>query len=114
MNVPLANVALPAALTVPISPSDQTEGSPFTTAVTVRPRVVELVKLPNVPVIVTGRLLPVAAVLLALSVRVLVLLAGFGLNNAVTPFGNPRADRVTPLLKPFCGVTVMVLVPLPP
>ncbi len=84
------------------------------TPATVSPTVVELVRLPHVPVIVTGTLFPVVAVLLALSVSVLELVAGFGLNDAVTPLGNPEADKVTPLLKPFCGATVIVLVPLPP
>jgi hypothetical protein len=40
--------------------------------------------------------------------------AGFGLNDAVTPLGKPDADKVTPLLKPFRGVTVIVVVPLLP
>ena len=115
VNAPLAKLALPATPAAPISPSDQSEGSPlFTAAVTVSPTVVELVKLPDVPVMVTVRLFPVVAVLLALSVRVLELRAGLGLKDAVTPLGKPDADKVTPLLKPFCGVTVIVLVPLLP
>src|SRR5258708_29892717 len=58
---------------------------------------------------------PVAAVLVALSVRTLVLVALAGLNEeAVTPLGKPATDSATLPLKPFCGVTVMVLVPLPP
>ena len=75
--------------------------------------VVEFVKLPAVPVMVTGTL-PVAAVPLTVSVNVLVLVAGLGLNNAVTPLGKPGADKLTGLLKPFCGLTVIVLVPLFP
>ena len=71
------------------------------------------VKLPEVPVIVTGTV-PVFAVLLAVNVNVLVAVAGFGLNDAVTPLGRPDADRLTPLLKPFWGETVIVLVPLAP
>ena len=59
-----------------------------------------VVKPPDVPVTVTVTV-PVAAVLL-------------GLNDAVTPLGRPDADRPTLLLKPFCGVTVMVLAPLVP
>ncbi len=51
--------------------------------------VVELVKLPDVPWIVTETV-PVAAVLLAVKVSVLVVVAGFGLNCAVTPLGRPR------------------------
>jgi hypothetical protein len=57
---------------------------------------------------------PVAAVLPAASVNVLVLAVLLGLNEAVTPLGRPDADKLTLLLKPFCGVTVMVLVPLAP
>jgi hypothetical protein len=83
-------------------------------AVTVSDTAVEAVKLPDMPVIVTGMLFPVEAELLELSVRVLELVAGFGLKDAITPPGSPDADNVTPLLKPFCGVTVIVLVPLPP
>ena len=57
---------------------------------------------------------PVAAVLLAVSVSLLVLAVLAGLNDAVTPLGRPDADKLTLLLKPFCGVTVMVLAPLAP
>jgi hypothetical protein len=57
---------------------------------------------------------PAAAVLLAVSVNVLVVVAGFMLNDAVTPLGSPDADKLTPALKPLCGVTVILLVPLVP
>jgi hypothetical protein len=82
-------------------------------AVTVRLIVVARVKFPAVPVIVTV-VVPVVAVMLAVSVRVLVVAVVPGLNAAVTPLGKPDAERVTLLLKPFCGVTVMVLVPFVP
>ena len=62
-------------------------------------------------VIVAG---PVAAVLLAVNVSVLVFVVEAGLNDCVTPLGKPDADRLTLLVKPFCGVTVIVLVPLFP
>ena len=75
--------------------------------------VVVFVKLPEVPVTVTVAVAAVA-VLLAVSVSVLVAVAGFGLNEAVTPLGRPDADKVTLPLKPFWGVTVIVLVPLAP
>ena len=65
------------------------------------------------PVTLTATV-PVAAVLLAVSVSVLVLAVLLGLNDAVTPPGRPDADRLTLPLKPFCGLTVMVLVPLAP
>jgi len=70
--------------------------------------VVLFVKLPDTPVTVTVTV-PVVAVLLAVSVKVLLLAVLLGLNDAVTPLGRPDADRLTLPLKPFCGVTVMVL-----
>jgi len=57
---------------------------------------------------------PVVAVLLAVNVNVLVVVVLLGLNDAVTPLGRPDADKLTLPLKPFCGVTVMVLAPLVP
>jgi len=80
---------------------------------TVREIVVVCVKLPEVPVMVTVTI-PVVAVLLAASVKVLVAVAGFGLKDAVTPLGKPEADRLTLPLKPFCGVTAIVVAPLAP
>ena len=79
----------------------------------VREIVVVFVKLPDLPVTVTEAV-PVAAVLLAVSVNVLVLAVLVGLNDAVTPLGRPDADKLTLPVKPFCGVTVMVLAPLAP
>jgi hypothetical protein len=81
--------------------------------VTVSERIVVVDKLPEAPVMVTVTV-PVVAVLLAISVNVLVLVVLVGLKEAVTPLGRPEADRLTLPLKPFCGVTVMVLVPLVP
>ena len=69
--------------------------------------------MPEVPVMVTVAV-PVVAVLLAVNVSVLVVVAEAGLNAAVTPLGRPDADRLTLPVNPFCGVTVTVLVPLPP
>ncbi|PYU75811.1 MAG: hypothetical protein DMG49_02615, partial [Acidobacteria bacterium] len=83
---------------------------------TVNVSVVVFVRLPEVPVMVTVTV-PVVAVLLAVSVKVLLLvvgLVGLGLNAAVTPLGRVEVDMVTLPLKPFCGVTVIVLCPLPP
>ena|SRR5579862_8120541 len=57
---------------------------------------------------------PVVAVVLAVSVRTLVEVAGFVPNVAVTPAGNPEADNVTLPAKPAMSVTEMVLVPLDP
>jgi len=79
-------------------------------AFTVTLSVVVAVRVPDAPLIVTTKV-PNAAVGLAVSVSVLVEVVGFGLNEAVTPVGNPVADNVTLPLKPFAGVTVTVLVP---
>src|SRR5712664_911760 len=95
-----------------MSPSDQMVGSVGIERIT-REIAVVFVKLPEIPVTVTVTV-PVAAVLLAVSVNVLVLVVLLGLNDAVTPPGKPDADKLTLPLKPFCGVTVMVLVPLAP
>ena len=72
-----------------------------------------VVKLPDEPVTVTVAI-PVVAALLAVSINVLVFVVLVGLNDAVTPLGKPEADKLTLPLKPFCGVTVMVLVPEAP
>jgi len=69
--------------------------------------------LPDVPVMVTVAA-PVVAAALAVKVKVLVVLAGFGLKLAVTPLGKPDAERVTLPPKPFDGVMVIALVPLVP
>jgi len=79
----------------------------------VRENNVVFIKLPDEPATVTVTV-PMAAVLLAVSVNVLVLAVLLGLNAAVTPVGRPDADRLTLPLKPPCGVTVMVLVPFAP
>jgi hypothetical protein len=83
------------------------------TGFTVSEIVVELVRLPDVPVIVTVTV-PVVAVLLAVRVKVLVLVALVGLNDALTPLGKPEADKLTLPLNPFSGLIVIVLVPLAP
>ena len=57
---------------------------------------------------------PAVAVLLAVSVSVLEVVAGFGLNAAVTPDGNPEADKATLSVKPFKRVMVSTLVPPAP
>ena len=48
------------------------------------------------------------------SVKVLVVVAGFGLNDAVTPLGRPEANKLMLPLKPFRGVTPIALEPLAP
>ena len=57
---------------------------------------------------------PVAAVLLAVSVSTLLPVVGLVPKLAVTPAGSPEADKVTLPVNPPVGFTVMVLVPLPP
>src|SRR5438132_1427022 len=67
-----------------------------------------------VPVIVTVDI-PVAAVLLAVSVKVLIVLVGvvgFVLNDAVTPFGRPDAAKEIGRASWRKGGRVMVLEPL--
>src|SRR5260370_1611327 len=76
-------------------------------------RVAVLVKVSDVPLMVTVDV-PVVAAALAVSVNVLVLVVLLGLKKAVTPLGRPEADKLTLPLKPFCRATVSVLVPLLP
>lgn len=98
----------------PTSASTHGAGNPGgADAVTVSVREVEFVKLPDVPLIVTVTL-PVLAVLFAASVMVVLVAVGFVANVAVTPPGSVPVESVTLPLKPFCGVTDTVLVPLPP
>ena len=61
----------------------------------------ELARLPEVPVTVRATV-PVAAVLVAVRVSVLEVVVGFVLNEAVTPLGRPKTDKLTLPLKPFC------------
>lgn len=75
--------------------------------------VVVCAKPPEVPRIRTENV-PVDAVLLADRVSVLVPVVLLGLKDAVTPRGRPEAERLTLLLKPFSGLTVMVDVTLAP
>ena len=111
--------ALTVMVLVPLEPCvmvrllGELESVKFGGGLTVSDTVVAFVKLPAVPVMVTVTV-PVVALLLAKRVKVLVLVALPGLNDAVTPLGSPEADKATLLLKPFCGVTVIVLAPLPP
>ena len=72
-----------------------------------------LVKAPDVPVMVTVDV-PVVTVALEVSVNVLVPAVLLGLKEAVTPLGKPEADKLTLPVKPFCGMTVIVLVPIVP
>jgi hypothetical protein len=91
----------------------EAESVKFGAAFTVSAIVVLCVKLLDVPVMVTMTI-PVLAVLFAASISVLVVVAGFALKDAVTPLGSPNADKLTPAVKPFWGVTVILLVPWVP
>jgi len=103
---------LPAATVCEEGEADNVKFPPAA-AFTVTVIEVVCVKLLEVPVTVTITV-PVVAVPLAVNRSVLALVVGFGLNAAVTPLGRPDADRFTLLVNPFDGVTVIVLVPLPP
>jgi len=110
------NVTVPVEDVPPITPvglSVSEETVCRRGGVTVRVMVVVRVKVPDVPVMVAVTV-PVVAALLTASVNVLVVVVGLGLNEALTPLGSPDADKLTPPLKPFWGVTVIVLVPPPP
>ena len=80
---------------------------------TVRATVVDAVRLPDVPSIMTVAV-PVAAVPLAVSVSTLLPVVGLVPNAAVTPLGKPEAARVTLPVNPLTAVTAIVLVPLLP
>ena len=69
------------------------------TAVTLRLTVAVLVRPSEEPVTVTATV-PVAALLLAVKVNVLVPVVLAGLNDAVTPVGRLEADRLIVPLKP--------------
>lgn len=68
-------------------------------------------RLPDVPVMVTLKL-PVGAVLVAASVKTLVPVVLAGEKEALTPLGMPEALKLTLPVKPYSGVTVIVLVAL--
>jgi hypothetical protein len=68
-------------------------------------KVALLLSAPETPCAVIGKL-PTVAVLLAVNVAWLVPAVLGAPNAAVTPLGNPDADRLTLLLKPFCGMIV--------
>jgi hypothetical protein len=92
----------------PTSRSVQTDGN-VATNFTVKEIVVFCVRLPDVPVMVKVAV-PAVATLLATSVSVLVVpVAGLGVKVAETLLGRPETERVTLPLKPYSGLTVMVL-----
>ena len=82
-------------------------------ASTVNVSVVVALRLPDVPVTVTVTF-PTFAALLAVRVKTLDEVAGFGVKEAVTSLGSPEAASVTLPENPCTGVMVIVLVPLAP
>ena len=72
-----------------------------------------LLRAPDVPMTVTVNV-PIAAEPDAVRVRLLLAVAGFVANVAVTPLGTPEALKVTLLLNPFAGLIVMVVEPNDP
>ena len=80
----------------------------FGAPLTAKESVVELLRLPLTPRMVTVKV-PMAALVLAVKVKLLVLVVLAGLNDAVTPLGRPEAERLTAPLNPLSGVTVMVV-----
>lgn len=58
--------------------------------------------------------LPMDAFVVAENVTMLEPVAGFGANVAVTPFGNPAAEKFTLLANPFSAAIVIVLFAVPP
>jgi hypothetical protein len=91
----------------------EAEIAKFGGATTVNETVVVCDSGPDFPVMVIEKV-PRAAALLTVSVSVLELVVLVGLNEAVTPLGKPDAERATLLVKPFIGLTVIVLVPFAP
>jgi hypothetical protein len=73
--------------------------------------VVDRMRLPDVPVTTTVNV-PVAAVLLATKVSLLLVVVLVGLKVAVTPLGRPEALRLTVPLNPLFLAIVIVLVAL--
>jgi hypothetical protein len=109
-----------AMVLVPLAPActivtlvGEAASEKFGAAPTVKLTDVVCVKLPDTPVMVTFAA-PVVAVALAVKVRMVELVEGFALKAAVTPVGKPVAEKVTLPVKPFSGVTVIVLVPPAP
>jgi hypothetical protein len=72
-----------------------------------------LLKLPEVPVMVT-EYVPITAVPMADKVKRLVAVAGFVPKLAVTPLGSPDAVRLTEPVNPFRGFALSVVEPAAP
>jgi len=99
--------------TVRLEGEAESEKLGVTAAFTVREIVVVCVSDPEVPVMVTVEV-PVVAVELAVKVTELVDVVGLVPKAAVTPEGNPEADKVTLPVNPPESVTVIVLLTFEP
>jgi hypothetical protein len=109
-----AMVLVPLAPAARLTLAGAAESVKLAGAATVRAMVVLLATDPDVPVTLTVET-PGVAVAATLNVSVVLRVAVVaGLNVAVTPAGNPVAEKAMVPLKVPCGVTAMVLAPLPP
>ena len=81
--------------------------------VTVSASLTVLDRLPEVPVTVMLAV-PGDAELLTVSVNRLLVTALAGPKDAVTPVGRPEMLNATVPVKPFCGLTVIVVLPVLP
>jgi hypothetical protein len=80
---------------------------------TVSVMVALLLRLADVPVMVIENV-PITAPFVADKFKRLVAVAGFVPKLAVTPLGRPETIRLTGLVKPFRGLTLMVVEPAAP
>src|ERR1051325_9808172 len=87
----------------------EAESEKFAAGTTVKETLVELNRLPDVPVTVTENV-PVAAEEEAVRVNWVVEADGLGLNEAVSPSGRGDAVNMTVPLKAFCAAAAIVLV----
>jgi hypothetical protein len=106
-------VLVPFAPCIKLRLFGDAEREKFPMGFTLRVIVVCFVRVPDDPDTDTVAM-PMAAVPLAVSVNTLVPAVLLGLKDAVTPLGRPDAAKLTFPVKPFSGVTVIVLVPLAP
>jgi hypothetical protein len=82
-------------------------------AVTVRPIATVLLRLPDLPVMVTVDV-PMGAEPVAASERTQLAVVAPALNDSTTPLGRPEMLNVTVPVKPFCAAKVSVLLPVAP
>jgi hypothetical protein len=108
----MVSVPLPPVVTARVAAEGLREKLPVT-EVTVSATVVDAVRVPDVPAIVTVDV-PAVAVLPAVRVITLVPVVGLVPKAAVTPLGSPDAAKVTLPVNGLTSVTVMVSVPLAP